>query len=494
MSSGPSPAAARAFLALGPQQQQLLFTVTSFPAREWTFAELHAAAGGHPLGLDSLLEAAWLLRTDSLTEATYVCPAPARRRLPAAPLSSALAGMQSLWEGCWAPRLRARRDLAAALAAYAGIGDNAVSACLDAAEQARKDAALLPAAAALLLLIWRFLSDLLQPSGRTLLHLRLVRLADAVLRAVPATALKSDTAEWASAPAEAALIAAERSFMAWVRGELAEATTALTRAEGLLPPPATACTATGGQRQCLFTVHASVIAFRMLLHRDTMPDHPQALLTELRALLVRQHELQQLEDADDARRGWQAEARRNYPGWWEPGRGVARYHYWRSICWQAMAAATAQVRPEDVDDFRRQARAEAAFARAGYAERAPRHRLDRSRLVLTILLRAIIEHTANDLPAALHLLEEASAAAARYHRPDHIASCRLQEASWWQESGLPNAEARTRQALQRAWQAARGCDPSVAATILVKGRRLLGPTWDPAAPTRHRHRATSAQK
>jgi len=59
---------------------------------------------------------------------------------------------------------------------------------------------------------------------------------------------------------------------------------------------------------------------------------------------------------------------------------------------------------------------------------------------------------------------------------------------------LPNADAPPRQALQRAWQAARGCDPSVAATILVKGRRLLGPTWDPAAPTRHRHRATSAQK
>lgn len=313
-----------AWQALTDAQRLLLHSCAALPGRPWDSRQLALLAGVPEAALDLrlLVFGGWLVPAGRPGDDHYVCPNRTRRTAQghAAPIQAVLAALGRLWSGHLAPLLHAQQSYRDVLAVYvAEVDDTLVAATLEVIKEAGDQPECLPLAVALLRVMWRHLSDILQPSGRTQLHLRLVRLADSLFDALPAAeAPRPEGAAWADRQSEHALVAAERCFLCWCIQEPAEASAALEHATSLLPPLADALASVGGRRQCLLTVHANLIAYGVLLVRDQQRRgvvSADDAIRQLLAFLDRHAAIEQAETADELRRHLAWPQRRNYPAW-----------------------------------------------------------------------------------------------------------------------------------------------------------------------------------
>lgn len=305
----------------------------------------------------------------------------------------------------------------------------------------------------------------------------------------PSVVLPEGDGQWAQSDAEHAVIASERSFMAWSVGEIMEAEAALDHAEALIPSPEVALAGEGAQRQCLIVAHVSVIAYRVLLVRHAVGDGMLSAregIAHLRRLLERHAAFEQAEAEDERRRGISRTLRRNYPSWWDEGRTQPRYHYWRSLCWLALANLAAVSVPEQQQAWLEHARSDAAAAYRGYAQRARLDNRERLRAWYALLLQAEVERVAGAMPEALRMIEAAAMEAGRYRRPDAALLIWLRLAQLWRETALPGWERHAERALRTAWRLAGEQADTGRDTIRQMGQRLFGTGWLPVPAPRHR--------
>jgi hypothetical protein len=298
--------------------------------------------------------------------------------------------------------------------------------CLDLTERtihAAASPAELAQAAELVRWMWRALYDILGPSGRAPLHVRLGRVANAVLgRLSPDQADESTGTEWAGPAAERALIVVERAFFAWQSGNIRDARAALAAGERLLPPLGAILATRGAERECLLTARLGALDYGILLARTELdtyracghvtPARVRARVERLAALRRRLMELEQAEAADEDRKGLDRTRRWNYPSpaRWDRGRIPAAYQYWSSYSLWGEARGLRPYDPAAAAGLFAQAAERAARATALYRDDATTS-AKWDRVVYALLHQSLIAHEAGrPVEAAVWALRSATQA------------------------------------------------------------------------------------
>lgn len=287
------------------------------------------------------------------------------------------------------------------------------------------------------------------------------------------------------------MIAAERSFLVRLTGNVAESAAALNHARALLPTLEAALAATGAERQCALTAHASTVAYEMLVTLDVLARSPRAAaIRRLQALLQEQRHLYEAEAADEARRGLIAGSRRNYPAWWEPGRTAATFYYWRSMCWRALLVSLRDATGPTLANIQRRARADAMEARRSYAEQLPGTAVNQRRHALAVLHQGEIELLIGDLTRASGYVEEATRLATASALPDVQVPCLLAKVDIIEAAAAAHWKDQAAQELRLAWTAA-GTDERLQAAIRLKANKVFGEAWRPLSVKRRRGRSAA---
>lgn len=428
--------------ALPSHYRRLVAATAALPGRAWTEAELKTIAtgtGSPAMRLEPLVEGGWLAPAPAPGRGpTYICPPAGYRAIALHPETdlAALEGLVNLWRYVLILRFQKeyalRRPFKTLITIFEEyIGEPFVSDCLDLVAQATSEGRaihpgdqglILAAAGELMRWMWRVLSDLLGPSGRALLHIRLVDVADAVLGRLPHHVEERDDAshdEWAGVAAEHALIVIEGAFFKWQLRQTEAGREALIcgggavpdLAGGMLPPLKQILTREGAERECLLTARLSLIEYNILIARDDLEALLRldaAPLDKVHALtrtqeILRRHlaALEREEIADEERKGLDPHERWNYPalGRWDGGRPPAHYHYWASYSLIAQARGTRLFDPQATAVLLQEAREKAARATERYQQAAKRN-AKWDRVVYALLNQGEIEREAAEWIAA----------------------------------------------------------------------------------------------